>query len=288
MSKALPIFIGNQTAFTAASFLEPFEYALANGFDAFEWFSDKKPNGPGWDGADLSPGLRADIRRSAEAKGMRLSVHAHCAANPLRPDSIPTLMRDLELAEALGAVLVNLHLHTEAGVIAYARAAVPLLQRAAAGGLQVSIENTPQTTPQHFNELFAAWAAMDLPASVRVGMCFDLGHANLCPATRNDYLGYLDQLTPRVPIIHLHVHENRGDIDAHLPLFTGPAATDARGIVGFLERLRRRAYTGSFILEQWPQPPGLLNAARNRLRQLWSGMDGQPAVLAAGRSGLPS
>jgi sugar phosphate isomerase/epimerase len=280
MNDARRIFIGNQTAFSAATFLEPFEYALANGFDAFEWFSDKKPNGPGWDGADLSPDLRADIRKTAQAKGVRLSVHAQCAANPLRPGSFPILLRELELAEGLGAALLNLHLYTEAGVAPYARAVVPLLQQAAARGLQVSIENTPETTPQHFNELFAAWQAMDLPTSVRVGMCFDLGHANLCPATRNHYLSYLDQLAPHVPIIHLHVHENQGDTDAHLPLFTGPAATDARGIEGFLKRLHRRDYTGSIILEQWPQPPSLLNAARDRLLQMWQAVGPRPEVLS--------
>ncbi len=42
-----PLLIGNQTAFSAARFMEPFQYALANGFAAFEWFPDKKPDGAG-------------------------------------------------------------------------------------------------------------------------------------------------------------------------------------------------------------------------------------------------
>lgn len=287
MNDLPPIFIGNQTAFSAATFLEPFEYGLANDFDAFEWFSDKKPNGAGWDGSDLSPGLRADIRNRAQARGMRLSVHAHCAANPLRPESLPVLWRDLELAEALGATLLNVHLFLDASIAAYAGALVPVLQRAAAAGLQVAIENTPETTPQHFNELFGAWQAMGLPAAARAGMCFDLGHANLCPATRNDYLRYFDQLASDLPIIHLHLHENRGDRDAHLPIFTGPAGVDARGIEGLLRRLRRRGYTGSFILEQWPQPPSLLIAARSRLRHMWQALGERPEAPPAGRSGEP-
>src|SRR5947209_6292522 len=48
MSDSGSISIGNQTAFSAASLMEPFEYALANGFDAFEWFPDKKESGAGW------------------------------------------------------------------------------------------------------------------------------------------------------------------------------------------------------------------------------------------------
>ncbi len=33
--------IGNQTSFAAASPLEPFDFALANGFTAFEFFPDR-------------------------------------------------------------------------------------------------------------------------------------------------------------------------------------------------------------------------------------------------------
>lgn len=264
------IHVGNQTAFSAANLLEPFQYALAEGFDAFEWFPDKKPSGLGWDSDDLDPATRTDIRQAARAKGMRLSVHAHSAANPLRANAFPLLLRELDLAEELGAVLLNLHLCPEDGLPAYARAVAPLLGQAAVRGLRLSIENTPATTPQQFNELFAAWRALELPVAACAGMCFDLGHANLCAATRNDYLAYLDQLDPQVPIIHVHVHENWGDADTHLPLFTGPAGADPRGIKSFLERLRRRRYSGSFILEQWPRPPSLLNDARKRLLEVWS------------------
>ena len=79
--------IGNQTAFSAATPIEPFEYAVANGFDAFEWFPDKKPTGAGW---DERPGRIAAPEHSGNrlARGMRLSVHARWQANPLQPDPI--------------------------------------------------------------------------------------------------------------------------------------------------------------------------------------------------------
>ncbi len=96
-------------------------------------------------------------------------------------------------------------------------------------------------------------------------MCFDLGHANLCQATRNDYLKFLDRIEPHLPIIHVHLHENYGDQDNHLTLFTGPAGRDTSGIRTFLERLNQRRFSGCIILEQWPEPPRLLLDARNRL-----------------------
>lgn len=47
-------------------------------------------------------------------------------------------------------------------------------------------------------------------------MCLDMGHANLFPETRNDYVAYV-RLTSQVPIIHWHAHENFGSADDHIP-----------------------------------------------------------------------
>src|SRR5215472_18655018 len=60
------ICIGNQTACWAATAVEPFDYAVAQGFNAFEWFPDKKP-GAGWDENDLDPEARQRIRDIGQA-----------------------------------------------------------------------------------------------------------------------------------------------------------------------------------------------------------------------------
>ena len=78
-----------------------------------------------------------------------------------------------------------------------------------------------------------------------IGMCLDSGHANLHVGTRNDYVRFVDLLGDHVPITHWHAHENWGDRDAHLPLFTGPTALDDRGLRGLVRRLRARGFAGS-------------------------------------------
>jgi sugar phosphate isomerase/epimerase len=244
----------------------PFEYTLANGFDAFEWFPDKKPSG-GWDEQDLSPALRKNIRRTARSKGIRLSVHGRWDANALEPRALALLNKDIDLAIDLGAALFNIHLYPEQGVDVYLHAIDPIIQRTSNAGLQLAIENSPLNTPEHFNELFRLLKNSDLPRA-HVGMCFDIGHANLCAATRNDYLKYFFTLASSIPVIHLHFHENWGDADTHLPLFTGPAGKDQTGLKKFLAAIQARKYSGSLILEGWPQPPALLNHARDRLLQL--------------------
>ena len=269
--------IGNQSAFSAPSIMGPFQYAAANGFDAFEWFPDKKESGAGWAEGDMSKEQRDFIKKTSLAHDIRLSVHAPWQANPLRPEAREIFTKDIELAQDIGACLLNIHLYTDEGIPSYVQAIIPLIEDLSKTGIKLSIENTPVTGPDDFNELFRQIQDSGLTETGHVGMCLDLGHANLCTATHNDYLKFVDLLGPQVPIIHLHMHENYGDRDSHLPMFTGPAGKDASGIKAFVERMKTRGFSGCIIFEQWPEPPGLLNEARNRLLAI-IGNSERPAV----------
>jgi sugar phosphate isomerase/epimerase len=264
--------IGNQTAISCADPLEPFLFAVQNGFDAFEWFADKKENADGtsagWDESDMTADIRLRIRDTGAAHDVLFTVHAPWQANPLDADGIPLLIRSIDFARDIGADLVNLHLYMDAGPQGYSKALEPVLRHAAAAKLRVSIENTPQTTPDDFNQTFACLAELPAIPAGAVGMCLDIGHANLCLETHNNFIRYLDLLDVAVPIIHVHAHENRGDRDSHLTLFTGPSREDDAGVRTFIERLHRRGYHGAVILEQWPDPPQLLVEAAMRLRAL--------------------
>lgn len=262
MSTADRIRIGNQTAYKARPPEQPFDYAIARGFDAFEWFPDRRPSGQGWDAAELGPDRREAILRRAREHDIALSVHAKLPADPLRPESRGPLEEGVRLAEDLGATLLNIHFSNRDPVDRYAEAVAPLAARCAGSGLRLAIENTPEDGPDDFNELFERLGG-------GVGMCLDIGHANLHPPTRNDYLGYIDRLGPHVPIIHVHAHENYGDRDDHLPPFSGPSRHDEAGLAGFGERMRRRGFRGSVIVEQWPDPPSLLDRARDGLARLF-------------------
>lgn len=267
------LYIGNQTAFSAQDPEAPFAFALAHGFDAFEWFSDKKAYEDGacsgWDFDDMDEARRVAVRALAEDRGMRLTVHAPWQANPLEPGGHEALIRSIDFAAAVGADPMNLHLYAEAGPERYAETLAPVLEHAAGLGVRLSLENTPHTTPGDVNAIFAALRARGHDDPDRLGLCLDIGHANVCAATRNDYIRFIDELDEAVPIIHLHVHENFGDADSHLTLFTGPAAENDAGIRLFAERMRTRKYRGAIILEQWPEPPEPLVAAAERLRAIF-------------------
>ncbi len=266
MSETARIRIGNQTSLSARSLMQPFEYALTKGFDAFEWFPDKNQSGAGWDENDISGETRRHIRDAAAAHNIRLSVHAPWQLNLLRADTLEHLSKTIRFAQDTGAALINIHIYAEEGIAAFAEAIVPLMKRLAHDRIKLSIENTPHTGPEDFNKLFSILRPKDNLSLV--GMCLDIGHANLWKATHNDYLKFVDMLDPQVPVIHIHMHENYGDNDSHLPFFTGPAGKDQTGIRGFIERMKNRNFSGSIILEQWPQPESLLVEIRTRLLEI--------------------
>lgn len=261
--------IGNQTAYAARSALDPFEFALENGFKAFEFFPDRGPTGDvGWDERGMSLDEREYIRRAVEVCDVTLTVHAPLAYDPLQDPADSRLHSTLEFANDIGAELVNLHLDMSRGADAFGTALAPAIEATRKASLKLSLENTVWTAPEEINDFFQWLRADQSRRANHVGFCFDLGHANVCAATRNDYCGFVDRLSLDIPITHLHLHENFGDRDSHMPLFTGPSRNDPAGIVGLLERLKRRSFDGCAILEQWPQPPSLLAEARDRLQLL--------------------
>lgn len=257
--------IGNQTNCDVPARL-PYEFALRHGFDAFEWLSDK--NRSGWCEDDMTAAERAELRGVAEAGGVRFSVHAPVDADPTTGPGVQAILRSIRFGGDVAAGVVNFHLFPEHPVPQFVGALGPLLEAARSAGLCLTLENTPGASPDHCNAIFEALAALP-EAADRVGMCLDIGHANLFAGTHNDIARFVALIGDHVPILHWHAHENWGDHDSHLPLFTGPSAHDDRGLTELVRRLKARGFSGSVVLEQWPQPPEILIETRTRLRDLW-------------------
>jgi len=261
--------IGTQSAFSAVPLLAPFEYAVEHGFEAFEWLPDKKESGAGWEEKDVDAPTRCQIKQTSLENDIQGSVHAPFGVNLANPDHRERLSETIEFAHDIGASLLNVHLCTDQGLDAYVRGIIALTRVLGPNSIMLAVENTPLTLPEDFNSFFKRLRRLAPEAKAHVGMCLDLGHANLCSATRNDYLKFIDLLAPEVPIVHVHLHENYGDCDSHLTIFTGPSGIDDRGIRGFVKRMKKRAFSGCIILEQWPDPPSLLDAARDKLRAMF-------------------
>ena len=259
--------IGNQTSKTAAPLTLPFEYALEKGFDAFEWFPDKDASGTGWEEKDLDAETRDWVRGCGIKEDIRFSVHGPLWANPFHSDAISAFRSSLELFEDIGASLFNIHFPPEQDLRDFLEAIRPLILFIHTKNGQLTVENMPSTSPEDVNRFFGLLKNLKIPGG-HVGLCLDLGHANLHDATRNDYLRYLREIHESVPIIHVHIHENYGDEDSHLTMFSGPSACDESGVRAFAQWLKHRNFGGTVILEQWPDPPDLLLRAREKLGEL--------------------
>jgi sugar phosphate isomerase/epimerase len=268
-----PIRIGNQTSKTAVPLTLPFEYALENHFDAFEWFPDKDDSGIGWEERDLDAKTRAWIRAVGRKEDIQFSVHGPLWVDLFHPDPLSGFEASLKLFEDIDASLFNIHFPQDHDLRTYLEAITPLILHMGKKERRLAIENVPSTSPEDVNLFFSLFTDAKIPVR-HTGLCLDLGHANLHEGTRNDYLRYLREIHEDVPLIHVHVHENYGDEDTHLPLFSGPAAHDETGVRGFAEWLKRRRFEGAVILEQWPDPPRLLVQARERLKEMLASPDG--------------
>lgn len=256
--------IGNQTS-RHIDAMVPFDFAIKQGFRAFEWFSDTGPLG--WCESNTTTAQRSKLRQVGESFDISFSVHAPHLANPENHRDAGTILESIRFGGDIKAKIVNVHLFKSQNYRKFAECLAPLVEEAKQAGMRISLENTPETSPSEFNAIFGILSATP-ETDGHVGMCLDSGHANLHPGTRNSFLKFLDMLGGHVPVIHWHAHENWGDKDSHLPLFRGPSSVNDSGLRSLINQLNDRGFSGSVILEQWPDPPELLVEACDGLKRL--------------------
>lgn len=114
----------------------------------------------------------------------------------------------------------------------YTRESLEMLAAGAAdNSMLIALENMPNmksTTCQTAAEMTAIMEGLD------IGICFDIGHAHTTGQI-SEMLALKDRF------INVHVHDNLGDMDAHLPLGSGTIDFSVlRELVG---------YQGNFIIE---------------------------------------
>jgi sugar phosphate isomerase/epimerase len=118
--------------------------------------------------------------------------------------------------------------------------------------IKLCVENMP--VKGHFGNL-----TKELPIEARdllylvdnldnIGIAFDIAHAN----NVENALEFYDRVKESGKILNVHLRDNDGKLDSHLPL--GKGNIDFRK---FLEKLKQENYQGYFSIEldTWPEPP---------------------------------
>jgi len=198
----------------------------------------------------IQPDELARIGRIFQEKQLQLTVHGPFldlnpgALEPLVTASTNRRYRQtMDAARCLGARLVVFHpgyehwkydgqmdLWLEASLKFWAS----LVTIAEDRGIVLALENVFETVPDPLsrllNEIDSPW----------LGHCFDVGHWHLFSRTPLEQ--WLDILGAR--LVHMHLHDNRGDADSHLPVGMGNI-----DFFSLFKELRNRRLTPSMTLE---------------------------------------
>lgn len=234
-------------------------WAAEHGFD----FLDLTIEGPA---AALDQIDAAAIRQVLD--GASMDVVGHTAwflpfASPVervRRAAVAEVTASLPMFAAVGARLVNVHIAS--GVSSFGRAAMrrangqsfaELAARAEPHGIQIMVEHPPDTNIS-IDDIRAI-----VDADARLGFHLDVGHANV-GGDRLD--GMLKALGAR--LVHVHVSDNRGYGDDHMPL--GAGRIDWPRVIRMLKQI---GYDGTITLEVFATDRDYLLRSAEKLRRWW-------------------
>lgn len=188
----------------------------------------------------------------------------------VRNKSIETVVKLYGLAKKIDAKLITFHggffenfrdyaINIETSRRSFEQLS-PLFQ-----DVRLCVENMP--IKGHFNNL-----VKELPVEANdvlylvdglknVGVCFDIGHAN----TVENAIDFYDKIKTSGKIWNMHIHDNSGEKDDHLPLGKGNIDFKA-----FFNKLKKDNYQGylSIELDTWPEWPSKQMEKHQRLAAL--------------------
>ncbi len=132
------------------------------------------------------------------------------------------------------------------------------LERAEERGIYITIENMCPSDgwlsePEEFEEVLEAFPD--------VGLTLDLGHANLL-APRNRSIEFVRRFGDRLR--HLHVHDNFGLSDEHLPPLCGNV-----DFPSIFSAIKRSGYDGTMTLEVFSKDRDYLRVSLEKAKWLW-------------------
>jgi len=195
------------------------------------------------------PSIEEGIEYAVESYGMKFQVHAPIAdlnigspSERMRKHSIDELIMIMETCERLSIPLITIHPgvaiaygdEVKGRVRAATRDSIKIIDKKTEGmSLKIALENMP---PGIWSICYDVAELSEMIEGTRIGICFDTGHANLAGSVG----GFLHD---REFIMNVHLHNNDGKSDLHMPLDGG--AMDLEPVVGALSR----KYRGNYIIE---------------------------------------
>jgi sugar phosphate isomerase/epimerase len=212
-----------------------------------------------------------ELARVVRELGLRVVGHTSphlpiaSAFDGLRERAHEILRECFAVFAAVGAEVVNVHPDSMPTVIPRdvviarnAEAVASLAEDARTAGVRLMVENMGRSfaTPEELSPLFGA--------APGAGFHLDVGHAHLGrhPDEPNRTAALVDAFADR--LAHVHVHDNLGSDDLHLPLGTG--SVDWLDIARVL---RRSGYDGTVTIEIFSREPAHIESSVRLWREWW-------------------
>lgn len=213
------------------------------------------------------------ILKNLERSGTGLVCHLPTFLSPadltesLREASVNELLESLEVATDLGAwkaVIHPAHIRGLGPMVldqakGYAMDCIgSAVNRAKNLGLMLCLENLgPQSRflfePEGFAEVLDRFPSLN--------MTLDVGHACLQDESRRRALDFLDRFSKRIG--HIHVSDNFGTEDSHLPI--GAGSVD---FTQFIKGLKSIGYNDTITLEVFSQDRDYLRISKEKLTKM--------------------
>ena len=216
------------------------------------------------------------IRKALHDQGLNLVCHlptfVHTAdlLESIRKASVREMVNSLEVAAELSPLKVVVHPSYIGGLgvlvpevaMGYALDAMGILvEKAEQLGLRLCIEN--MFSPKYQNFVEPEDLAPVLAQFSDLELTLDAGHAHINPLDRDRILAFIDQYPNRIG--HLHISDNGGDQDAHLPVGKGTIQFET-----VMAAIKLIGYDDTLTLEVFTDNPSDLVQSRERIAGLLS------------------
>jgi sugar phosphate isomerase/epimerase len=180
------------------------------------------------------------------------------------------LLQDMELAHQCNSRLMTLHyvgkpdpFTYEEGLDLYTRLLSSLCQAAKGTSLSIAIENSPLKNPEEFRFFQDVFRLVP-----DIHLLLDVGHAHIL-ASKSD-LGsvkdFLQDPTLGARLSHIHISDNDGTFDGHLPLGSVRRGIDWPDVARLL---RNHRYDDTITLEVFSPDRDFLLLSRQKFLRWW-------------------
>jgi sugar phosphate isomerase/epimerase len=245
--------------------LEEIDWFGRHGFD----FVDFTLEPPAADPSQIDP---AAVQAALDRHG--LSVVAHTAwfiplGSPfasVRDAALAEFSRALKTAQRIGAAVMNVHYGKSPGFFSreqiiswHVEVLSRLCREAAEVGMTIVLEHVPFGGSQQLENIVTIMERVPL-----LRFHLDSGHAKL-ERGHDRWDEYLDCLGPK--LLHVHLSENDGTADQHLPL--GAARQSTTDWPRHIKKLKTTGYDGTVTLEVFTCQREYLLLSRDLLQTWW-------------------